>query len=59
MRAVLYVRASGSHVPVEEDTVNAKGAANGVEHTTYSKWGETVRPQAPLASVTIGPVSTT
>jgi hypothetical protein len=56
--AVLYVRATGTHVPVEEDTVNAQGKANGVEHTTYSKWGETVRPVAPTASVTIGPVST-
>jgi hypothetical protein len=59
VRSVLYVRAHGRHVPVEEDTVNAKGKPNGVEHTTYSNWGEAVRPQAPVASVTIGPVTTT
>jgi hypothetical protein len=57
--AVLYVRAKGRHVPVEEDTVNAKGQPNGVEHTVYSMWGEAVRPAAPSASVTIGPVGAT
>jgi hypothetical protein len=59
MRAVLYVRAGGRHVPVEEDTLTAKGKPNGVEHTIYSMWGEKVRPQPPVASVTIGPVSST
>jgi hypothetical protein len=57
MRAILYVRAEGRHFPVEENTVNAQGRPNGVEHTVYSKWGERVRPKAPLATVTIGPVS--
>jgi hypothetical protein len=59
MRAILYVRAKGKHVPVEEDTVNAKGQPTGLEHTVYSKWGETVRPVAPTASVSIGPVGVT
>ena len=58
-RAVLFVRASGRHVPVEEDTVNAKGQLTPTEHTVYSLWGETVRPTAPTASVTIGPVGVT
>ena len=57
MRAILYVRAEGRHFPVEENSVNAQGRPNGVEHTVYSKWGERVRPKAPLATVTIGPVS--
>jgi hypothetical protein len=56
-RVVLYVRAHGSHVPVEEDAVNAKGKATGALHVTYSHWGETVRPQAPQGAVPIGPVS--
>ena len=59
MRAVLYVRARGRHVPIEEDTVGANGQPNGVEHTVYSMWGETVRPQAPSASISIGPVGVT
>ena len=54
---VLYVRAQGSHVPVEEDSLNAKGQATATEHVTYSKWGELVRPLAPQATVSIGPVS--
>jgi hypothetical protein len=54
---VLYVRARGPHVPVEEDSVGANGRPSAAEHVTYSKWGETVRPEAPLATVTIGPVS--
>jgi hypothetical protein len=58
-RAVLYVRAHGRHLPVEEDSVNAKGQPTGAFHVTYSKWGEHVRPQAPLAAVTLGPVTTT
>jgi hypothetical protein len=59
MRAVLYVRAKSPHVPIEEDTVNAQGVTNGVEHTVYTKWGETVRPQAPAAAISIGPVGVT
>jgi hypothetical protein len=57
--AILYVQAGGRHLPVEEDTVNAQGKPSGQDHTVYSKWGETVRPQAPLASFTIGPVGST
>lgn len=56
-RVVLYVRAHGSHVPVEEDAVGAKGKATGTLHVTYSHWGETVRPEAPQGAVPIGPVS--
>jgi hypothetical protein len=59
MHTVLYVRAYGRHVPVEEDSVNAKGKPDGVEHTVFSKWGEAVRPQAPAITDTIGPVSAT
>ena len=54
---MLYVRAHGSHVPVEEDSVDAKGQPTAAEHITYSKWGEIVRPAAPQASVSIGPIS--
>lgn len=54
---VLYVRAQGPHVPVEEDSVNAKGQRTTAEHVAYSKWGEVVRPQAPQATVSIGGVS--
>jgi hypothetical protein len=56
---VLYVRARGSHVPVEEDSLNARGQPTSAEHIIYSNWGETERPQAPQATVSIGPVSTT
>lgn len=56
-RVVLYVRAHGSHVPVEEDAVDAKGKPNGTLHVAYSRWGETVRPQAPQGALPIGPVS--
>jgi len=59
VRAILYVRADGRHVPVEEDTVNAHGTPNGTDRTVYSKWGESVRPRAPQVSFTIGPVSVT
>ena len=59
VRAVLDVRAKGAHVPVEEDSLNAKGKPNGIEHTTYSHWGEAVRPDAPPASISIGPVGST
>jgi hypothetical protein len=58
-RVVLYVRAHGRHVPVEEDSVNAKGQPTGAFRVTYSNWGERVRPQAPMAAITLGPVSTT
>lgn len=54
---VLYVRAHGSHVPIEEDSVDAQGARTGAEHVTYSKWGEIVRPRAPKAAISIGPIS--
>lgn len=57
--AVLYVRASGRHLIVEEDTVGAKGAPNGVSHIIFSKWGETVRPKAPSTSISLGPVNAT
>jgi hypothetical protein len=57
MDAVLYVRASGRHLLVEEDTVDAHGAPNGAEHIVFSRWGESVRPRAPVASFTLGPVS--
>jgi hypothetical protein len=56
---VLYVRASGRHLLVEEDTVGAQGKPNGAEHIVFSKWGERVRPRAPDAALTIGPVSAT
>jgi hypothetical protein len=54
---VLYVRAQGTHVPVEEDSVNAKGQRTAAEHISYSKWGEQVRPVAPKATISIGPIS--
>jgi hypothetical protein len=56
-RVVLYVRAHGSHVPVEEDAVDATGKPNGTLHVAYSHWGEIVRPQAPQGALPIGPVS--
>jgi hypothetical protein len=55
---VLYVRAKGSHVPVEEDSVNAKGQTTDEEHIIYSKWGEQVRPVAPKATISVGSIST-
>jgi len=54
---VLYVRAEGAHVPVEEDSVNAKGQPTDAEHIVYSKWGEQVRPQAPKATISVGSIS--
>jgi hypothetical protein len=54
---VLYVRAGGTHVPVEEDSVNAKGQRTDAEHIIYSKWGEQVRPKAPTATISVGSVS--
>ena len=57
--AVLYVRASGRHLIVEEDTVDSQGKPTGAEHIVFSKWGETVRPTAPDASATLGSVNAT
>jgi hypothetical protein len=54
---VLYVRAHGSHVPVEEDALDANGKTTAALHIAYSHWGETVRPQAPQGAVPFGPVS--
>jgi hypothetical protein len=54
---VLYVRARGTHVPVEEDSVNAKGQHTDAEHIIYSKWGEQVRPKAPTATISVGSIS--
>jgi hypothetical protein len=54
---VLYVRAKGTHVPVEEDSVNAKGQDTDAEHIVFSKWGEQVRPEAPKATISIGSIS--
>lgn len=56
-RVVLYVRVHGSHVPVEEDAVDAEGKSTGALHVVYSRWGETVRPEAPQGALPIGPVS--
>jgi hypothetical protein len=55
---VLYVRAKGTHVPVEEDSVNSKGKHTDAEHIVYSNWGERVRPQAPKATISVGSIST-
>jgi hypothetical protein len=57
VHVILYVRASGQHVPVEEDSVAASGRPSGFLHVVYSKWGEVVRPVAPQASGSLGPVS--
>lgn len=57
VHVVLYVRAQGTHVPVAEDSVDAHGRTTALEHVTYSKWGEQVRPQAPQASVSIGSIN--
>ena len=54
---VLYVRAKGTHVPVEEDSVNAKGQETDAEHIVFSKWGELVRPEAPKATISFGSIS--
>ncbi|HUC05166.1 MAG TPA: hypothetical protein VL961_07190 [Acidimicrobiales bacterium] len=59
MKVVLYVRADGSHVLVEEDSLGAKGRTDGLEHIVFSKWGEQVRPHAPQATITLGNISTT
>jgi hypothetical protein len=57
VRVVLFVRAHGTHVPVEEDSLNAKGQLTGTEHVVYSRWGEPVRPVAPQATISIGPIT--
>ena len=49
--AVLYVRASGRHLLVEEDTLGPRGTPNGVEHIVFSEWGELVRPMAPAGGI--------
>ena len=54
---VLYVRATGTHVPVEEDTVDTRGRATSALHVVYSNWGELVRPEAPSGALPLGPVS--
>jgi hypothetical protein len=59
MRAILYMQASGHHQLVEEDTVGSNGKDNGAEHIVFSTWGESVRPKAPDASITLGNVSAT
>ena len=56
---VLYVRARGTHLPLEEDSVDAHGGHTSALHVVYSGWGETVRPLAPAATVTFGRVSAT
>jgi hypothetical protein len=58
MHVVLYVRASGTHVPVEEDSVDSRGKNTSVLHVVYSSWGEHVRPEAPSGALPLGPVST-
>jgi hypothetical protein len=59
MRMVLYVRAAGRHLLVEEDAVGATGKPDGMEHIVFSRWGESVKPRAPNASVSLGSISTT
>lgn len=54
---VLYVRTKGTHVPVEEDSVDAQGKRTATEHIAYSKWGERIRPSAPKATISIGSIS--
>jgi hypothetical protein len=56
-RVVLYVRAHGKHVPVEEDAVDTKGQSTSALHITYSHWGEKVRPEAPQGALPFGGVS--
>ena len=47
----------GTHVPVEEDSVNAKGQHTDDEHIVYSRWGEQVRPEAPKATISVGSIN--
>jgi hypothetical protein len=56
---VLYIRASGRHLVVEEDSVSARGAPDGTEHIVFSRWGESVRPKAPQPSVILGRINAT
>ena len=56
---VLYVRARGSHHPVEEDSLGSTGHTTSAEHVTYSDWGEHVRPEAPRATFRFGSVGAT
>ncbi len=56
---VLYVRATGRPIIVEEDSVESGGSTSGQSRIVFSKWGERVRPEAPAAAITIGPVRTT
>lgn len=56
---VLYVRATGRPLVVEEETVSAKGTPDGVEHIVFSNWGELVRPKAPDPSITLGRINAT
>jgi hypothetical protein len=58
LHVVLYVRAQGAHVPVEEDSLGAQGKPSSAEHVVYSKWGEIVRPEAPQATISIGGITT-
>jgi hypothetical protein len=58
LHVVLYVRATGTHVPVEEDSVDTRGRAIPALHVVYSHWGEQVRPQAPSGALPLGRVST-
>jgi hypothetical protein len=59
MHAVLYVRSTGRPLLVEEDTVGPQGQPNGEDHIVFSKWGEQIRPKAPDATITLGPVTAT
>jgi hypothetical protein len=58
LHVVLYVRATGAHVPVEEDSIDTRGRDTSALHVVYSHWGELVRPEAPSGALALGPVST-
>ena len=58
-RVVLYVRARGQPRPGGGGLARGQRSAEPAEHVTYSSWGETVRPEAPQATVSIGHISTT
>jgi hypothetical protein len=57
--AILYVRASGRPLIVEEVTVGSQGKPNGEDEITFSRWGERVRPKAPYTTIILGSVSAT
>jgi hypothetical protein len=57
MHVVLYVRSTGTHVPVEEDSVDSRERPTSSLHVVYSNWGEQVRPEAPSGALPLGPVS--